>query len=125
MQNNSYKIILLFCSLLVSGQALSVNQENAEIQNYPITCQEAIDLILENLNEEDRSLLNSIEKDELKSRSYLIGWGKGIRDGFGLNNGNFPLMQSCQQRRENAAFHPVDISAIIMEEVWQALKLKI
>ncbi len=119
---NNNKLIMFFGCLLLSGQVFAASQNKAELENQPSTCQEAIELILSNLNDEDKELLISIDKEKLKSRSYMTGWGKGIRDGFGLNEGNFPLMKSCQKRRENAAFHPVDISAIIMEEVWQALR---
>ena len=119
--NNNKKIVLIGL-LLLSEWALAVDQENTAIEDYPRTCQEAIDIILLNLNDEDRALLNSIDREELKGRTYISGWGKGIRDGFGLNDGNFPLMKSCQQLRKEAAFHPVDISAIIMDQVWQALR---
>ena len=104
-------VIYSFCAAVVAG----------EQYDLPETCQQAIDLIIENLDAESREILISIDKEELKNRRFTTSWGKGIREGFGINEGNMALMKSCQARRENATFHPVVISAIIMEEVWTVL----
>ncbi len=112
------KIIISMLIFLYTNFCFSIESPN----EYPTSCQEAIDLVVENIDEESKKLLLSIEKEELQSRRFITGWGKGIRDGFGLTEGNFELMESCQALREDAAFHPINISGIIMEEVWQALR---
>ena len=106
----------------VSPAAIATNDDNAASVQHPKTCQEAIELVLSNIDADSKKLLLSIKKEELRGRRFITGWGKGIRDGFGLNEGNFELMESCQALRDDAAFHPVNISGIIMEEVWSALQ---
>lgn len=117
-------IISLFTAFALLANHCYADQDvtEKEVNEYPSTCQEAVDLILNNLDEQNRGLLLSISKDDLKNKRFLTGWGKGIRDGFGINEGNFALIQSCQALRDDAILHPVNTSMIIMEEVWLALR---
>ncbi|MCG8378796.1 MAG: hypothetical protein MI865_04885 [Proteobacteria bacterium] len=63
-------------SVACIGSSTSSEPEKAKTENYPNTGQEAIELILSNLNDEDKALLITIDKEKLKSRSYINGWGK-------------------------------------------------
>ena len=57
-----------------------------------------------------------LRKDEKKDLiQYHFGWGMGIRNSFGLWQGNTKLLESCGGGKR---IHPRDCSMIIIEAVW-------
>lgn len=83
------------------------------------TCEQVINHILDNLDQENKKLLLSIKKSDLQERRFLTGWGQGIRDFYNIDKGNFALMYSCQAYGDSPDFHPVATSGVIMEAVWE------
>jgi hypothetical protein len=81
---------------------------------WPKTLEEAADLILSRLRDKDKTVLRNTKKDDLIM--YHHGWGMGIRNEFGLWQGNQALLKSC------GCSHPDDCSMRIMERVWEKLR---
>jgi len=83
---------------------------------WPSTVDEAVDMILEDTDDESRDLLRSQPREDMIQ--YHHGWGTGIRNAFGLWAGNEALRASCG----NPRIHPDDCSMIIIEAVWDRLQ---
>ncbi|KPK50055.1 MAG: hypothetical protein AMK72_03110 [Planctomycetes bacterium SM23_25] len=100
-------------------------------RNWPRSYEEAVSRLVSELTDEDKTLLRALPKDDLIG--FHMGWGMGIRNGFGLWQGNRDLLVSCGLRahpelREalkdpnvRVDFHPDDISMTIIEGVWETL----
>lgn len=96
--------------------------DSARATDIPQTCQAAIDLVLDNLDDGSRALLRDTERERLQQ--YSRSWGRGIRQEFGLSGGNFALLDSCHARVPEQPYHPETASTVIMEAVWEALQRK-
>jgi Domain of unknown function (DUF6794) len=81
---------------------------------WPKTLEEAADVILSRLGKKDKRILRGTKREDLIQ--YHHGWGTGIRNEFGLWQGNEALLESC------GCVHPDDCSMKIMELVWEKLQ---
>jgi len=63
------------------------------MQEFPKTLDEAVEIIILGLDEKSKNLLESISS-ELELAGLDV-WGMGIRNAFGLWQGNYELMKSC------------------------------
>ncbi|HSY40504.1 MAG TPA: DUF6794 domain-containing protein [Polyangia bacterium] len=80
---------------------------------WPTTVDEAARQIIGRLDEKSKDRLRKDEKKNLIR--YHLGWGMGIRNSFGLWQGNTKLLESCGGGKP---IHPDDCSMIIIEAVW-------
>ena len=69
------------------------NGRGKDNRDWPQTVDEAVDRLLVGLSDKDKETVRSTPKDELYK--FHFGWGMGIRNGFGLWQGNAALMKSC------------------------------
>lgn len=84
---------------------------------WPVTCDEAVKDVLDNLPSSERKELAAFEKDELIFLHH--GFGTAIRNDFGLWAGNSTLIESCSGRTDT---HPDEVSMIIIERAWSELQ---
>lgn len=94
--------------------------QSPESAEWPVTCQQAIDLVLSGLDESSKREIATTPREDLVS--FHHGWGMGIRNGTGMWRGNVPLVDSCIARRPGSQRHPDTASMIIIEEVWESLQ---
>jgi len=81
---------------------------------WPKTVEEAANLILERMSEDDKDRVRKTQREDLIL--YHHGWGTGIRNAFGLWLGNTALLES------SGCSHPDDCSMRIIELVWESLQ---
>lgn len=81
---------------------------------WPKTVEEAAQRILETMSEEDRKRVRETHRQDLIR--FHHGWGSGIRNAFGLWQGNTALLES------SGCVHPDDCSMVIIERVWEKLQ---
>ena len=111
-----------------SGDENNQNDNNDSAnQDWPQTVDEAVDLLVGALSEQDKQRIREMPKDDLIQ--FHFGWGMGIRNAFGLWGGNAALMRSCAEWRYGAGpdatfMHPDDASCVIIEAVWKRLRVK-
>lgn len=86
----------------------------AENTTWPRTVDEAVARILADMSAADKEKIRTTQKDDLIL--FHHGWGTGIRNQFGLWQGNPELMAACH------ATHPDDASMVIIEAVWRKLQ---
>jgi hypothetical protein len=80
----------------------------------PKTVNEASDILIDMLSNEDREALKQSNKQELID--YHMGLGKTIRNDFGLWGDDSSLLKDC------GVSHPDDCSHIIIEDAWKKLR---
>lgn len=92
--------------------------------DWPQSVEEAVDRILQGMSDEEKHLVRATPRDDLIL--FHHGWGAGIRNSFGLWNGNRALMRSCAMARGggpgSSIMYPDDASLVIMEAVWERLQ---
>ena len=97
-------------------QADPPRESEAETQpqkDWPKTLDEASDRLIAGMSDEDQQTVRETKKDNLIQ--FHLGWGMGIRNSFGLWQGNQALLESC------GGGHPDDASMVIIESVWKKL----
>ena len=97
------------------------NGDGSTNQDWPQTVGKAVDLLVGALSEQDKQRIRAMPKDDLIQ--FHFGWGMSIRNAFGLWGGNAALMRSCAEVSGRAFMHPDDASMVIIEAVWQRLRL--
>jgi len=100
---------------LSSGNAISAESDALPPEKWPTTLADAVAYITKGLSEDDKRLLRETKKEDLIK--FHMGWGMGIRNGFGLWRGNDKLIESACGK----GCHPDDASMVIIEAVWAAL----
>lgn len=80
----------------------------------PRTVEEAADRLIGVLSAADLKKVRETKRQDLIL--YHFGWGTGIRNEFGLWQGNSALLES------SGSFHPDDCSMMIIERVWEKLQ---
>lgn len=82
--------------------------------NWPKSVDEAVQHIVSKMSPEDLRLVRDTPREDLIR--FHHGWGTGIRNSFGLWQGNRELLESC------GGGHPDDCSMVIIEAVWERLQ---
>ncbi|MCH6258180.1 hypothetical protein MLD52_16580 [Puniceicoccaceae bacterium K14] len=90
--------------------------ELRRLPKMPRSLDEAVDLLISEMSEENKNYTETRQKDDLIQ--FHLGWGMGIRNGFGLWSGNKELLSSCGNRW----MHPDTASGVIIEAVWARLR---
>lgn len=84
-------------------------------ENWPKTVDEAVTRILSILDEASKNKLRSTAKADLIM--FHHGWGTGIRNDFGLWRGDDSLL------KDTGRDDPDDASMVIMEAVWDSIRM--
>lgn len=111
----------MLLGILLSPAAASGDDDAVRAQ-WPASCDEAVSQLLRTLPEGDRATIRATARGDLVR--FHHGLGTRIRNGFGLWQGNTALMQSCLEPGEGAQAHPDDVSMIIIERAWRALRAR-
>lgn len=83
---------------------------------WPLTVEQAANKVLKQMNKEDLTRFKRMKKEDLIN--LHMGFGQGIRNDFGLWNGNALLL------RNSGTHHPDDASMVIIESAWNKLNGK-
>jgi len=82
--------------------------------DWPLTVDDAVTKILAEMSEADKAAIRAKKKDELIE--YHMSWGLGIRNYYGLWNGNYSLLADCHTDVPDGA------AMVIIEAAWQKLQ---
>ncbi len=88
-----------------------------ERDTWPTTVDEAARRIVARFDDRSKDLVRTTARDELMQ--FYSGWGRGIRNDFGLWRGNEKLLASCGG---GAKMDPEACSMVIIEAVWTLLQ---
>jgi hypothetical protein len=83
---------------------------------WPASVEEAVDRIVSELDEASKARVRETPREKLSQ--FHPGWGMGIRNRFGLWQGNTRLLKSCG----GEPLHPDTCSGVIIEAVWRRLQ---
>jgi hypothetical protein len=83
---------------------------------FPKTVKEAAALILSEMSGRDKLLIRNTKKEDLIK--FHLSWGNEIRNRCGLWDGNDDLMKDAR------VDHPDSVSTVIMEAVWEELRIE-
>lgn len=107
----------ILMAMFLLGCSTSGNQvPRDEGERFPVTINEAVDIIVGGMTDEDKIQILGKSRDDLII--YHHGWGTGIRNEFGLWRGNTALLDDCG----GSDIHPDACSMIIIEAVWERLR---
>ncbi|HWO08242.1 MAG TPA: DUF6794 domain-containing protein, partial [Polyangiaceae bacterium] len=86
---------------------------------WPVTCDEAAALAVSKMGPELEQRVRSLEKDQL----IILhdSWGMGIRNEFGLWEGNKALLASCSTGSADVPPEPDPVARVIMSRAWEML----
>jgi hypothetical protein len=110
------KLLPLLLFLLVATSAFAQAEPELGPDSWPTTVQATVEDILGSLSDEDKATLRKTKQDDLIM--FHHGWGTGIRNHYGLWQGNDKLIESACGKD----CHPDDASMVIIEAVWSALQ---
>ncbi len=110
-------LIRLFFLFYLAGSATAEQAPS----NMPKTCDEAVNILLTKIAEEDLSAIRKTTVDGLII--YHHGLGTTIRNEFGLWVGNLSLVIDCNTVFPGRvlSFHPDSVSMLIIEHLWKHL----
>ena len=90
--------------------------QSIEAKRRPKTLDEAVDLLIVHMSEEEKDELRSMSKEGLLMCHYELGMC--IRNSFGLWEGNTKLLGSCG----SPTMHPDSASAVVIEATRERLR---
>lgn len=105
-------IALLSLVLAACAPRVADAPQNAAL---PSTVDEAVDRLLSDLPADDVDWMRRNPKDSVTSHLYM-GYGKGVRNRFGLWSGNDALLKSCGTE------DPEGCSVVILEAMWDRVQ---
>jgi hypothetical protein len=80
---------------------------------WPVTLNEAVNIVLTNLTPEEKEVLKYTPQDRLVW--FDFDWALNLQNDFGLSQGNTALIEDC------GAADPDCASLVIVEAVWNEL----
>jgi hypothetical protein len=88
-------------------------------QRWPVTCDEAAALAVSKMGPALEQRVRSLEKNQL----IILhdSWGMGIRNEFGLWEGNKALLASCSTGNADVPPEPDPVARVIMSRAWEML----
>jgi len=90
--------------------------QSIEAKRWPKTVDEAVDLLVVHMSEEEKAELRGMSKEGLLMLHHELG--VCIRNSFGLWEGNTELLESCG----SAFMHADSASTAIIETTWRRLR---
>jgi len=92
---------------------------NQSVKDWPKNIDEAVDKLLELMQEEDQLHLKNTPENELIKYHFFLGMY--IRNQFGLWKENKELIRSCAGKGRSV-IHPDDASMVIIKALWKRLQ---
>ena len=89
-------------------------EKRAMHPDWPLTVDDAVTRILAGMSDAGKAKVRAKKRDELNE--YYMSWGLGIRNYYGLWNGNYSLLFDCHTDVPDGA------SMVIIEAVWKKLQ---
>ncbi|XXF80249.1 hypothetical protein P2318_10990 [Myxococcaceae bacterium GXIMD 01537] len=83
---------------------------------WPTSVAQAVDILVADLDSASKDTVRQTPRDKLIR--FHMGWGMGIRNSFGMWQGNTDLLLSCGE----ANGHPDSCSRVIIEATWERLQ---
>lgn len=83
---------------------------------WPLTVEQAANKVIKQMSKDDLDRLKNMKREDLIN--LHMGFGQGIRNDFGLWNGNALLLRNSETN------HPDDASMAIIETAWSKLNGK-
>ena len=115
--------MVLTAAVSAAGEQSSAAPQHAatvpRTDAWPKTCDEAVELLLKELNSEGKERIRNTPREELVK--FHFGLGMRIRNEFGMWGGNTALVDSCISEKPGTRRHPDEASMIIIERVWERL----
>jgi len=112
--------------------AVDANDPNT----WPRTLDQAVANVVAGMIDRDKTLVRALSQRDMII--FHMGWGRGIRNAFGLWGGNLDLLKSCAANEaritgrevppppgvdaNSMVMHPDDASGVILEAVWLELQ---
>jgi len=84
-----------------------------EIIKTPETVNDAVDLLMRILTDEQKNEIAALQEDDLIDLHF--GLGLAIRNAFGLHDPNSKLLADCGTK------HPDDAAVVVVNELWKAI----
>lgn len=111
-----------------SVKRLSCMESEPMVSYFPAdTVEQAVSILLESMNEDDRRALAAIPEDEVVVQCHF-GLSMWVRNHFMLFADGNPLVADCVRfagdchtSAYGGELHPDDASAIIVQEAWKVL----
>ena len=97
-----------------SNHSETGKKQSGSEDEWPRTVEEATARLLAVMSDKDKELVRKTAEEDLIG--FHHGWGMGIRNDFGLWQGNDALLKSCGEQ------HPDDASMVIIRSVWKELR---
>jgi len=85
-----------------------------EIIKTPETVNDAVDLLMRILTDEQKNEIAALQEDDLIDLHF--GLGLAIRNAFGLHDLDSKLLADCGTK------HPDDAAGVVINELWKRLK---
>ncbi|MHC4405608.1 MAG: DUF6794 domain-containing protein [Planctomycetota bacterium] len=97
-----------------SNHSETGKKQSGSEDEWPRTVEAATTRLLAILSDKDKEVVRNTAEEDLIG--FHHGWGMGIRNEFGLWQGNDALLKSCGKQ------HPDDASMVIIRSVWRELR---
>jgi len=107
-------------ALFILGCSATKEASDWHDGDLPQTVAEAVDQLVEGLDERSMSRVKFTPEDDLIG--FHMGWGRSIRNSFGLWGRNELLLRDCDRRAGQRHIHPESCSQLIIEAVWERLQ---
>lgn len=116
---------LCSCCLLSNERPSDKRQAAEECTPYyclsneqlPRTCDGAINFVYGRLTADNVMTLQRLSSTDLYR--YNLTWGRYIREGLAMRDGNTELVQSCRKKDLNSPQAAESASEVIIESVWR------
>lgn len=116
-------LTIVFLIALASCASKSAQESYVALNpELPTTCQEAIEKIAKEIDEQSVDTLKKTKKEDLVQ--FHFSWGMGIRNSYGLWDEESLIRRSCAEAVGLKDIHPDNASGIIMEGVWELINAK-
>jgi len=109
-------VILTLLSGFLQGCAVNTDPKPEANTNWPVTCYDAIEVLMQELPQSEKDNLAAMAEADLILLHH--GFGTTIRNEFGLWNGNYALIKDCGGSK---AAHPDRVSMTIIKQLWEKL----
>jgi len=94
--------------------------ERGKPSKPPITVQEAVDRLIDELSLKDKTTIVNMAENELITLQFTLG--SDIGKEFGIWSGNRELMESCEHISGDEYLPPDFAPSVIIKELWKQLR---